>query len=913
MRARLALLLLAVFVALSGLLTWSYARDRDSRLAAARATLLADARLIAAHHQVLVARGDATLNGFILRRELQPDAPGAACSRRLAELRSREDAYLQIGATLPDGDVYCSAVPAGAALNLHDRAWFQQTLKSRDAVVGDVIVSRVLGKPTITISKAEWSSDGKVVAVFYLGLGLDWMAREVAQTPLKNGVRLNIVDSRGVLSARFPDPEGLVGKNISHTVIIDRVLAADGDGTFEETNSLGERRLIAHVVLLNTADGSHHHLILSTLKQDVAGPAQRDALIGLGVLLAVLAGAMAAVVVGGNRLLLQPVVTLARTAARLRDGELGARSGLAHGGDEIGQLAQSLDESAAALEDRERALRAAKAKLDAALDSMSEAVFICDVDGRFVEFNESFATFHKFADKQECAQTFDAYPDILDVTFADGTPVLVSQWAVPRALRGETATNVEWGLRRKDTDETWFGSYNFAPLRGPDGAIVGAVVSGRDITDRKRTEAQLAMHRERLEELVVERTSALAVARDSAEAANRSKSAFLANMSHEIRTPMNAILGLTFLMARDNHDPSTGERLGKVAVAANHLLQVINDILDLSKIDAGKMVLEAADFSVDMLFSRAFEMVGAQARAKGLELLLDSDGLPSRLHGDATRVLQALLNLLSNAVKYTSSGWVRLRCELLAEDARRQHIRFEVQDTGEGIAAEHQAGLFNAFQQADNSATRQHGGTGLGLALTRHIAGMMDGETGMRSAPGEGSTFWFTAWLGKVASPEDPAHVPARPDDALPAASSLHQGVARLRLAHAGKRLLLAEDNPINQEVAQALLDATGLVVETADNGAQAVALALSRPYDLILMDVQMPLMDGLAATRAIRAGLGPAPPIVAMTANAFAEERAACLEAGMDDHLAKPVDPELLYATLQRWLAPRPQPSTDP
>ncbi len=791
LRTRLALLLVAVFLAISGLLAWSYARDRDSRLVATQAALLADARLIAAHQQVLVARADAVLNGLIQRAELQPGALGAACSRQLADLQSREPSYLQIGATRPDGDVYCIAIPGGGQLNLRDRAWFQETLKSRDVVVGDVIVSRVLFKPIITISKAERGAGGEVVAVFYLALGLDWMAREVARTPLNDGMRLSIVDSRGALVARFPDPEHLVGTNIGLTSIIERTLAANGDGTFEETNSVGERRLVAHARLTGSAEGSQHHLILSTLKQTVAGPAQRDALIGLGVLLAVLASAMAAVVVGGNRLLLQPVLTLAKTAARLRDGERGARSGLPHGGDEIGQLAQSLDESAAALEDRERALLAGKAELDAAL-------------------------------------------------------------------------------------------------------------------------AQLGMHRERLEELVVERTSALAVARDSAEAANRSKSAFLANMSHEIRTPMNAILGLTFLMARDNHDPLIGDRLGKVADAAHHLLQVINDILDLSKIDAGKMVLEAADFSVDMLFSRAFEMVGAQARAKGLELLLDSDGLPPRLHGDATRVLQALLNLLSNAVKFTGSGWVRLRCELLAEDAHRQHIRFEVQDTGEGIAAEHQAGLFNAFQQADNSATRRHGGTGLGLALTRHIAGMMEGETGMRSAPGEGSTFWFTAWLGKAAH-EGRAHVPDRPVDALPAASSLHQGVARLRLAHAGKRLLLVEDNPINQEVAQALLDATGLVVETADNGAQAVALALSRPYDLILMDVQMPLMDGLAATRAIRAGVGPALPIVAMTANAFAEERAACLAAGMDDHLAKPVDPELLYDTLQRWLAPRPQTPTDP
>ncbi len=523
-------------------------------------------------------------------------------------------------------------------------------------------------------------------------------------------------------------------------------------------------------------------------------------------------------------------------------------------------------------------------------------------------------------------------------------------------------------------------------------------------------------------------------ARDKAEEATRAKSAFLANMSHEIRTPMNAIIGLTHLMARDTRDSLERERLAKIGEAAHHLLQIINDILDLSKIEAGKMALEDTEFSLDTMLSGAFEMVNGRAREKGLELVLDTDHLPARLRGDPTRLAQALINLLANAVKFTARGWVRLRGELLREDASHLQVRFEVQDTGEGIALDRQHALFTAFEQADTSTTRRHGGTGLGLALTRHLVTMMGGEVGLDSVPGEGSTFWFTVRLGRAAvAGERAAPVPmqnlrallvddlpealqaltdrlhslglkvdaeasgsaalqrarseiaaGRPYDVMlidwrmappdgietlrqlravlgtgcpPAilatafdetavwqqardvaydavlvkpitASMLHDTLSRvlrkqvgkalappptagraeaaLRAGHAGQRVLLAEDNPVNQEIAHELLRVTGLVVETANDGRRAVEMALSRPYDLILMDVQMPELDGLAATRAIRAQAGHGTPIIAMTANAYGEDRAACIAAGMNDHVAKPVSPEHLYTTLLRWLPVR-------
>ena len=384
---------------------------------------------------------------------------------------------------------------------------------------------------------------------------------------------------------------------------------------------------------------------------------------------------------------------------------------------------------------------------------------------------------------------------------------------------------------------------------------------------------------------------ALGEAKLKADAASQAKSAFLANMSHEIRTPMNAIIGFTHLLGRDPLSTRQKEQLAKISEAGQHLLQVINDILDFSKIEAGKVVLDATDFDLRQSIERVRSMVADKTPASRVALRTQLNGCPQRLHGDRLRLEQILLNLLGNALKFTEQGWIELRVSAQSGVGSAVLLRFEVEDTGIGLDAAQAENVFGAFEQADSSTTRRYGGTGLGLAITKRLVQLLGGRIGVNSVPGVGSTFWLEL-------PFSIANETIEPVAAAEAGTPTDGALLR------GARVLLAEDNPVNQEVAYELMSGLGLLVDIADNGAVAVRMAGEQRYDLIVMDVQMPVMDGLRASAAIRRLPGGAGvPIIAMTANAYAEDRAACLGAGMNDFLAKPVVPGQLVACLSRWL----------
>jgi PAS domain S-box-containing protein len=1170
----------------------------------------------------------------------------------------------------------------------------RRVFDSAEAGISELFTSGSTGLPVVSVD-APVLMDGTVRYVLSVLLTPDQLGDVLRRQKLPDDWVSSITDRAGTTVARSQLADRFVGRPANPALLQN--LQRVSEGAYESVTREGIEALVSY----SRSPVSGWTVAIAIPRQSLVAPWQQSMMqLGLGVLVLFGVGAAYAWRQGGR--IARSVQGLTDTAAAMADGRSAPATELHFA--EAEQARAAMDQGARLLAQRTSAASAAhaaviagKATLDAALASMGDAVVITDAQGRFIEINEAFAIIHRFASKAECATRFAEYPDLLDLRYTNGDPTPVDQWAVPRALRGETATNALYRLRRKDSGETWIGSYSFAPIRDASGAIVGSVMVGRDVTTQKesedalveahhrlslaqraanaglwdwevtsnlfswtdemfklfglnpRTESasfetwrqaihpddreragqtteaalrehrplvsqyrvvlpggelrwidafgdtvydeqgqplrmsgicidatrrvlaeqELVRHRDHLEDLVTERTRSLELANQAvvqqrallrniadaipglvsywdadricrfantayrdwfgrrpdaidglsmrellgdtlyelnepfidaaylgqrqdfqrsvvkgdgscrytmasflpdiddqrlrgivavvtditelkeaelklaalneqlalrageAEAATRSKSAFLANMSHEIRTPMNAIIGLTHLMSRDTRDALQRDRLRKIDGAARHLLQVINDILDIAKIEAGKLVLEEIEFSRDELLSGALELVTEAASAKGLELVLDTDHLPDHMIGDAKHLAQALINLLSNAVKFTDRGWVRLRGELLAEEGERLQVRFEVRDSGIGITAEQRTRLFVPFEQADATTTRRYGGTGLGLALTRHLATLMGGEVGVDSEPGQGSTFWFTGWVGRATEAADRIAAPPvrglrallvddlpeslaaigerltllglevdaqpsgeagvrqiehsmaggkpydlllidwrmapmdgiatldamrqrlgagappsilvtayndstmwrearearfdavlikpitpsslndtlmrvlrRESTALPA-PPLDEGVAEadLRRLHAGQRVLLAEDNPINQEVASELLTSVGLVVEIASDGAAALQLALTRSYDLVLMDVQMPVMDGMAATRELRLRRGRAVPIVAMTANAFGEDRADCLRAGMNDHIAKPVDPELLYATLLRWL----------
>ncbi len=466
----------------------------------------------------------------------------------------------------------------------------------------------------------------------------------------------------------------------------------------------------------------------------------------------------------------------------------------------------------------------------------------------------------------------------------------------------EIAFAFAWDAHDADPDARAPRALGPAPAAGPGDrrASYALRVPEVAIDAVERARALLEAHsREELFARLEASNDALRRTTDQAREAGEAKARFLANMSHEIRTPMNAILGMNRRALATDLTGEQRDYLQKIEASSRHLLAIIDDVLDYSKLEAGKLALEPEALSVADVLDDVATLVGGACAAKGLRLTLDVAGdVPDVLEGDALRLRQVLVNLASNAVKFTESGEVAISVRRRAAPADVVELRFAVRDTGIGLTTDQRRGLFSSFTQADATITRRFGGTGLGLAISKSLVQLMKGEIGVDSRPGAGSTFWFTARFGRLDQATVPAERQRAPGRAAPAAAPAFDPVSKV---------LVVEDNALNQEVAVALLHEVGLAPDVVGDGRQALEALRRQRYALVLMDIQMPVMDGVSATRELRRDPAlRAVPVVAMTANALPGDREAYLAAGMDDVVTKPIEPADLWRALQAWLPER-------
>ena len=567
---------------------------------------------------------------------------------------------------------------------------------------------------------------------------------------------------------------------------------------------------------------------------------------------------------------------------------------------------KTMEQSEAALRALSEELAAANARMDAMVEAGDMVMFDMNMAQGTFRHNAQWCRFWEYPGPAEAGVKPLSF--IFEHVHPESRDIFMSMFS-GKALGDKFS--IEMQVVTCGGEVRWARQVGRVEAVDKDGKVLRIIGTTSDITAQKCLQFSEAEHKARLEEMVAVRTAELEESRNHAQAASQAKTMFLSTVSHEIRTPMNAIMGFTHIFDRSNLTGTQKEQLTKIRLAASTLLAVINDVLDISKIEAGKLELEVKPFHLQTLLDTVRSIVDFSAFEKGLALKVDIDeDVPRALLGDTQRIIQILLNLLNNAVKFTEKGQVLLsvRMETPADDEGHICLGFCVQDTGIGIAAEHLPRLFEPFTQADNSVTRRFGGTGLGLAISRQLVELMGGEIAASSELGLGSTFHFTLRL-RVASAAESMELAAQCEPE-------NGGLSPAGLHVAGLRILVVEDNEINQEIARALLEEYDFEVDVADNGQEALQSVITTRYDCIFMDMQMPVMGGIEAAGKMReVGYSAAAqgntahawlasvPIIAMTANAMAEDRQRCLEAGMDDHIGKPIDPAVLRQRLHQWV----------
>ena len=777
-------------------------------------------------------------------------------------------------------------VPGRVGASMADRDYFRAIMAGGSQAIGSPTLGRFSGRPLVPFAVPIRNASGMVVAVLCSAAYLSdrTLFAQLEQTRMGRTGQFIVTSPKDGLIVSATDKSRILQPTPARGVnpLYDRRAYQGFEGSGVTVSSRGVELLTANRnmkttgwIVIAALDAAEAFAPIANLRRSIY-------LMALVMSLALVA--LLRFIVGRQ---LAPLDAAGNAMRDMTEGRMPLAPIAVGHNDEVGRLVGDFNRLIAERKRNETALADSERRFRTIFNGINDAIFIHDIDtGAILDVNQRMCEMYGYSKGEALQLTVD---DI-----SEGTPpyclVDAVLWLM-KAAAGQPQL-FEWHARAKDGRLFWVEvGVRCAHL---DGDVDRLLVVVREIGDRKRIEQELLNHKELLEERVQQRTAELVVAREEAEAANQAKSTFLANMSHEIRSPLNAIIGMTHLARNADPNPAQRDYIDKIRRSGEHLLAIIDDILDFSKIEAGRIEIDSAPFALERVMRSVAEQVGDKAAAKGLVFGFSIDaGLPAYLRGDALRLTQVLLNLAGNAVKFTERGQVALRVGKVEETGAEVRLRFSVQDTGIGLSAEQGAKLFRSFQQADTSITRKYGGSGLGLAISKRLVELMAGTIGMDSVLGQGSTFWTELPLGKAAAPvaggaeaePAPAHAPA---------------------LLAGARVLVVEDNPFNQQIAQELLEQAGVAVTLADNGREALECLCRNDFDCVLMDMQMPVMDGLETAQRMRGDAALAHVrVVAMTANATPEDREACLAAGMDDFLAKPFPPEKLYAVLGRAMAP--------
>ncbi len=780
--------------------------------------------------------------------------------RKLVALNPR---YTNIFAIRPNGMVWATAKPFVISADLSDRRYFKQALASGKFSAGEYIVSRAIAdKPVFNFAYPCRDAANRIIGVIAVGISLDAQTSILDTQTYPPGSNFLLVDHNGTILVRahHPDVKGAGSKYPEQP--FREMVAGPEEHAYLGQASFGDKRFISYRKLRLKGDAEPYMYVRAGIPQATAlAPAYRTILISLMVFGLILLAAFVTANSFGGRYIVDRIQILRDAVQRFSKGHKDSPVAPAIGGGELGKLAQNFDEMADELEQREQALRDSEEKFRNLVDNLQNAVvyqITGDQEGnrQFVYISRAVERINEVSVEQVLADAGTIYRQILPEYHAMLGALEQEAIKKIRSLHVEVQSRLPSGRLR------WF-EYAVSPRVTRTGQIIWDGIEV-DITDRKQAETEL--HKAKL----------------AAEAANTAKTEFLANMSHEIRTPMNGVVGNTQLLRFTNLDSDQQDLLNCIEADAHNLVEVINDVLDITKIEAGKLELEQMPFSLRGCITDMTVPIEMRIRAKSLSFRVEiAENVPDTLLGDHLRLKQILRNLLGNAVKFTETGGIALETTLQKQQNQQVWLCFCVRDSGIGIRPEALERIFEPFVQADASVTRRFGGTGLGLSICQRIARLMGGAINVESTEGTGSAFRVTL----------PFMVSEQP---LQEHEASAQTVPSRHLSALPLHILLVEDSLTNRVMMQSLLQRIGHTVRTAANGAEALEQWRTETFDVILMDIQMPVMDGEEALRVIRqheTGNGGHTAIIAMTAHALHGQKEHLLRSGFDGYVSKPVD----------------------